>query len=56
VCDVAVTMSSPACPKCGRQMDLALPSDGTKGKRFYQCFNCDRPDPLKSENDHARPF
>lgn len=38
-----------SCPKCGREMELALPPGG-KGKRSYQCFNCDRPDPLK---DHT---
>lgn len=36
------------CPKCGREMDLALPPGG-RGKRTYQCFDCDRPDPLKSK-------
>jgi ssDNA-binding Zn-finger/Zn-ribbon topoisomerase 1 len=40
------------CPKCGREMELALPPDGT-GQRFYQCFNCDRPDPLKSDHLHG---
>jgi hypothetical protein len=29
-------------------MILALPPGG-KGPRTFQCFDCDRPDPLKSE-------
>jgi hypothetical protein len=36
------------CPKCGRELELALPPGG-KGQRFEQCFNCDRPDPMKSD-------
>jgi hypothetical protein len=40
------------CLKCGRDMELALPPGG-KGERFAQCFNCDRPDPLKSERMQA---
>jgi hypothetical protein len=27
---------------------LALPLGG-KGKRTFQCFDCDRPDPLKTD-------
>jgi tRNA(Ile2) C34 agmatinyltransferase TiaS len=37
----------PICPDCGKSMMLALPPGG-KGKRLYQCFECDRPDPLKT--------
>jgi hypothetical protein len=37
------------CPKCGRDLELALPPNGSKGERFNQCFNCDRPDPMKSD-------
>jgi hypothetical protein len=40
------------CPKCGRELELALPLGG-KGQRFNQCFNCDRPDPIKSEQTQA---
>ncbi len=29
-------------------LTLALPPDG-KGGRTFQCFDCDRPDPLKTE-------
>ena len=36
------------CPKCGRILELALPPGGN-GQRFSQCFNCDRPDPMKSD-------
>lgn len=37
----------PTCPDCGAKLILALPSGG-KGPRTFQCFDCDRPDPLKS--------
>jgi hypothetical protein len=33
-------------------LELALPPGG-KGQPFNQCFNCDRPDPLKSEQTQA---
>jgi len=36
------------CPKCGANLTLALPPDGMGGRTF-QCFDCDRPDPLKTE-------
>lgn len=26
---------------------MALPPNSGKGQRFNQCFNCDRPDPIK---------
>jgi hypothetical protein len=38
----------PICPNCGALLILALPPDG-KGPRTFQCLECDRPDPLKSE-------
>jgi hypothetical protein len=38
----------PICPNCGALLILALPPDG-KGKRTFQCFDCDRPDPLKTD-------
>jgi tRNA(Ile2) C34 agmatinyltransferase TiaS len=38
----------PICPRCHSQMILALPPGG-KGRRTFQCFDCDRPDPLRSE-------
>jgi hypothetical protein len=44
--------SKNTCPKCGREMELALPPEG-KGQRFFQCFNCDRLDPLKSDHSHG---
>jgi hypothetical protein len=38
----------PTCPECGAHLVWALPPDG-KGKRTFQCFDCDRPDPLQSD-------
>jgi hypothetical protein len=38
----------PTCPVCGAFLILALPPGG-KGQRTFQCFNCDGPDPLKTE-------
>jgi hypothetical protein len=38
----------PICPNCGALLILALPPGG-KGLRTFQCLECDRPDPLKSE-------
>jgi hypothetical protein len=35
------------CPECGAYLILALPPGG-KGPRTFQCFDCSRPDPLKS--------
>lgn len=40
-------MKKHLCQKCGREMDLALPPGGD-GKRTWQCFDCERPDPLES--------
>ena len=39
----------PTCPNCGADLILALPPGG-KGQRAFQCFDCDRPDPLKTES------
>ena len=37
------------CPKCGAYLMLvAAPSDG-KGPRMFQCFECDLPDPIKTD-------
>ena len=38
----------PTCPNCGAYLILALPPDG-KGQRTFQCFDCGRPDPLKTD-------
>jgi hypothetical protein len=38
----------PTCPRCGAFLILALPPDG-KGPRTFQCFDCDGPDPLKTD-------
>ena len=38
----------PTCPACGAYLILALPPGG-KGKRTLQCFDCDGPDPLKTD-------
>ena len=38
----------PTCPNCGAHLILALPPGG-KGLRAFQCFDCDRPDPLKTD-------
>jgi hypothetical protein len=38
----------PTCPDCGDFMVLALPPGG-KGQRTFQCIDCDRPDPLKTD-------
>jgi hypothetical protein len=37
------------CPTCGAYLILvASPSDG-KGLRMFQCLECDRPDPIKTD-------
>jgi hypothetical protein len=36
------------CPHCGSLMVLARPPGG-KGPRSLHCFECDRPDPLKTD-------
>ena len=49
--DKLPAMGQPArltCPKCGANLTLALPPSG-KGQRTLLCFDCDRPDPLKTE-------
>ena len=38
----------PICPYCHSQMILALPPGG-KGQRTFQCLDCERPDPLKTD-------
>jgi len=38
----------PTCPNCGAHLILALPPGG-KGLRAFQCFDCDGPDPLKTD-------
>jgi hypothetical protein len=38
----------PTCPGCGANLILALPPGG-KGPRSFQCFECDRPDPLETD-------
>jgi hypothetical protein len=38
----------PTCPECGAFLILALPPGG-KGPRTFQCFDCERPDPLKTD-------
>jgi hypothetical protein len=35
-------------PSCGAILILALPPGGA-GQRTFQCFDCDRPDPMKTE-------
>jgi hypothetical protein len=39
----------PTCPDCGAFLILALPPGG-KGRRTFQCLDCERPDPLKSDD------
>jgi hypothetical protein len=38
----------PTCPGCGAFLVLALSPDG-EGKRTFQCFDCDGPDPMKTD-------
>jgi hypothetical protein len=38
----------PICSECEAPLFLAPPPAG-KGKRTFQCFDCDMPDPLKSD-------
>jgi len=38
----------PTCPGCGAILILALPPGG-KGQRTFQCLDCDRRDPLKTD-------
>jgi hypothetical protein len=40
--------AKPTCPQCNAELILALPPGG-KGPRTLLCFDCDRPDPLKTE-------
>jgi hypothetical protein len=38
----------PICPRCQRPMKLEL-QPGGKPPRTFQCIDCDRSDPLKSD-------
>ena len=38
----------PTCPECGAFLILALPPGG-KGPCAFQCLDCERPGPLKTE-------
>ena len=38
----------PTCQHCGEFLTLALPPGG-KGQRTFQCLDCERPDPLKTD-------
>jgi hypothetical protein len=38
----------PKCPTCGAYLIPALPPGG-EGARTFQCFECDLPDPMKTE-------
>jgi hypothetical protein len=38
----------PTCRHCGAILILALPPGGA-GQPTFQCFDCDRPDPMKTE-------
>jgi CheY-like chemotaxis protein len=44
-----MTRSVPICRKCKRLMKFALPPGG-RGQRSYRCLECERPDPMKSED------
>ena len=37
----------PTCPDYGAYLTLARPTGG-KGRRTFQCLDCEGPDPLKS--------
>ena len=39
----------PTCPDCGAYLILAPPPGG-EGEGTFECFECDRPDPLKTES------
>jgi hypothetical protein len=39
----------PTCPGCGAFLILALPPGGN-GPRTFQCLDCDRPDPMKTDS------
>jgi hypothetical protein len=45
---MAGSRKRPVCPGCQRAMTLEL-QPGGKSPRTYQCLDCDRPDPLKSD-------
>jgi hypothetical protein len=51
ICKLAILKldyGRPKCPGCGAYLILALPPGG-KGRRTFQCFDCDGPDPLKAD-------
>ena len=37
------------CPRCGAYLVLAASPSSGKGQRMFQCFECDRPDPIKTD-------
>jgi hypothetical protein len=37
------------CPKCGAYLILVAAPSHWKGPRKFQCFECDGPDPLKTD-------
>jgi len=39
---------NPACPNCNRPKTFEL-QPGGKTPRTFQCLDCERPDPLKSD-------
>jgi RNase P subunit RPR2 len=41
------------CPHCGAFLIPGLPLGG-KGQRRFQCLDCDRPDPLKTDKATGR--
>ncbi|MGE5158636.1 MAG: hypothetical protein ACM3OF_10880 [Gemmatimonas sp.] len=42
------TCAQMRCPKCGKPMVMALVPGGN-GERAPQCFDCEGPDPMKSD-------
>ena len=44
----AQASTRPLCSICEKPMTFALPFAG-KGLRSWQCIDCERPDPLKSD-------
>ena len=37
------------CPKCGAYLILVASPSDRKGPRMFQCFECDQPDPIKTD-------
>jgi DNA-binding response OmpR family regulator len=48
-CWIGHPMKRSICPRCKRPMEFALPPGGM-GQRRYRCLECERADPLKSED------